>query len=75
MRYGELCDIEKQCNEVGYTLGKAKELVEKLHFGLNICHIHGILTDGEYDKALKRLNKMVGEKTVPLPKVGETDAE
>ena len=73
MRYGALYDIEKQCNEAGYTLGKAKELIEKLHFGLNICHIHGILTDGEYDKALNRLNKMVGEKAVPLPKEDSDD--
>lgn len=73
MRFGAMCDIEQQCNEAGYTLGKAKELIDKLHFGLNICHIHGILTDGEYSKVLNRLNKMIGEKAVPLK--GDSDAE
>ena len=72
MRYGALCDIEEQCNEVGYTLGDKKELIDKLHFGLNICHIHGILSDREYDMALKRLNKMVGKYAVSLEKVTES---
>ena len=66
MMYGALHDIEQQCNEQGYTLGDKKDLIDKLHFGLNICHIHSVLTDGEYSKALSRLNKLVGKYTVKL---------
>ena len=71
MRYGALCDVEKQCNEAGYTLGDKKKLINELHFGLNICRIHGILNDREYDMALKRLNNMVGKYAVRLEKVTE----
>ena len=66
MYYGALHDIEEQCNEKGYTLGNKKELVDKLHFGLNICHIHSVLTDSEYDRALARLNKLVGKYAKPI---------
>ena len=65
MYYGAMCDIEAQLNEKGYTLSEKKELVDKLHFGLVINHIHGILTDGEYNKALARLNKQVGKYATP----------
>lgn len=61
MNYGALYNIESQLNEKGYTLGDNKEIIEKIHYGLNLCHIHGILTSKEWDNGLKRLNKMVGE--------------
>ena len=66
-----MCDIEEQLNGVGYTLGEKRELIDKLHFGLNICHIHSVLSDGEYNKALERLNKLVGKYAVPAEE-GET---
>lgn len=66
MMYGVLWQIEPQLNQIGFTLGDKKELAEKLHFSLNICHIHRILTDGEYNKALDRLNKFVGENAIPI---------
>ena len=73
MMYGALWQIEPQLNEAGYTLGDKMELADKLHFGLNVCYIHGILTDGEYNKALDRLNKFVGKNAVPMgpPKEGK----
>lgn len=61
MHYGAMCDIEAQLNEKGYTLGEKKELIDKLHFGLVINYIHGTLTEGEYSRALARLNKQVGK--------------
>ena len=64
--YGVMWRIEPQLNKAGFTLGSKKELAEKLHFGLNICHIHSILTDVEYNKALDRLNKFVGENAIPI---------
>ena len=66
MMYGVLWQIEPQLNEKGYTMGEQRELAEKLHFSLNVCHIHQILTDGEYNKALDRLNKFVVKNAVPL---------
>lgn len=71
MRYGTLCGIEEQYNEVGYGLGGKKKLINKLYVGLNRCHSHGILSDREYDMALKRLNKMAGECAVRLDEVTE----
>ncbi len=66
MWYGALYKLEEQCNKAGYTLGKYKDIAEKIHFGLNAAHIHGIMTDGEWDKALKRLNKKIGEWAEPM---------
>ena len=71
MRYGALCNIEEQLNDQGYTLGNNKELINKMHFGLNICHIHGILSDSEYRKALERLNKMIGKIAVKAEEMTE----
>ena len=67
MMYGALWQIEPQLNEKGYTMGEKRELAEKLHFSLNVCHIHQILTDGEYSKALDRLNKFIAKNAMPLP--------
>lgn len=71
MRYGALCDIEERCNEVGYGLDGKKKLINKLYVGLNRCHIHGILSDREFDMALKRLNEMAVECAVRLEEVTE----
>lgn len=58
--HGALCDdYEKQANEQGYTLGKYAETAKKLGFGLVINHVHGILTDSMYDKALQKLQKEI----------------
>jgi len=68
MRFGAMCDIEEQCNAEGYTLGDKKELVDKLHFGLVINHIYGLLTEKEYDSALRKLNKLIGKYAVRIEK-------
>jgi len=68
MYYGALYNIEEQCNQQGYTLGEKKELIETLHHDINMCHIHGILTDAEWSKAIARLNKLVGKYAVKMPK-------
>lgn len=56
--HGALCDdYETQANEQGFTFGDKKDFVQKTGFGLISSHIHNILTDSEYEKALKRFNK------------------
>lgn len=70
MNYGALHDIEEQLNEHGYTLGEMKDLIDTLHHDLNMCHIHGILTDSEWSKGLGRLNKLVGKYAIKLVKEG-----
>ena len=65
--HGALCDsYEKQANEQGLTLGKDKELLEKLGFCVVMCHIHGLLTESRYDEALKRLQKKIVKSLKPL---------
>ena len=58
--HGALADpYEKQAREQGFTLGDKAELMDKLGFWLSICHVHGVLTDAEYKRALQRLNKKI----------------
>ena len=65
--HGALADpYEKQAREQGFTLGDKAELMDKLGFGLNICHVHGVLTDAEYNKALQRLNKKIVSNLKPF---------
>lgn len=55
--HGALCeDYEIQANRQGFTFGDSAEFVQKLGFGLVACYVHGILTESEYQKALKRFN-------------------
>jgi hypothetical protein len=65
--YGALSKaLEEQAIEQGYTLGDRAETLEKLAYGLVLNHIHGILTDSAYDKALQRLHKKVVSQCKPL---------
>ena len=58
--HGALCDkLEKQANEQGFTFGKDKKFVQMVEDGLIAAHIHGCITDGEYDKILSRFQKKV----------------
>lgn len=67
--HGALSDpYEQQANEQGFTLGEEKELLEKLGFSLVLAHIHGLLPDGEYSKALARLQKKLVRALRPLNK-------
>lgn len=66
--HGALCDpYEQQANEQGYTLGEEKVLLEKLGFYIVFCRIHGLLTDSQYDAALKKLQKKLVKALKPLP--------
>lgn len=65
--HGALCDdYEKQANEQGFTLGYKREFIQNISFGLIASHIHGILTDSEYNKALKRFNKYIVRSLIKL---------
>lgn len=58
--HGALSDsYEKQANEQGFTFGKYAEWVQKVGFGLICAHIHGCITDAEYDKILRRFQKKI----------------
>lgn len=50
---------EKQANEQGYTFGEEAEFVEKIGFGLVAAHIHGAITENEYDKIIQRFQKKI----------------
>ena len=66
--HGALCDpYEKQANDQGFTLWKERERLEKLGFSLVYCHIHDVLTDSQYDAALKKLQKQLIKALKPLP--------
>jgi hypothetical protein len=70
--HGALSDsYEKQANAQGFTFGDKAELVEKVGFGLVCAHIHGCITDNEYDKILQRFQKKVLSKNLkPLESEG-----
>lgn len=60
IHHGALADpYEKQVNKYGFTYGEHTEFVEKIGFGLVCAHIHGCITDSEYDKILQRFQKKV----------------
>ncbi len=64
-RHGALCDdYEKQANDQGYTFGDKAEFVQKVGFGLVAAHIHGLITDGEYDRILRRFQKKMITKWI-----------
>ena len=58
--HGALCDsYEEQANKQGFTFGEDAEWVQKVGFGIVCAHIHGCITDGEYDKILQRFQKKI----------------
>lgn len=73
--HGLMADLyEEQANEQGYTFGEKADFVEQVGFGLVCAHIHGCITDSEYDKILKRFqNKILVKNLKPLDTV--TDKE
>lgn len=50
---------EKQANEQGYTFGDKAEWIQKVAFGIICGHIHGVITDSEYDRILQRFQKKI----------------
>jgi len=66
--YGALCEpIEDQLNKQGFTLGKERELIEKLHNAYLMLIFH-LLTDSQQDSILKKLHKKVMSKIKPITK-------
>lgn len=60
INHGALADsYEKQMNQYGFTYGEYSEWVENIGFGLVCAHIHGCITDSEYDKILQRFQKNI----------------
>jgi hypothetical protein len=58
--HGALSDsYEKQANDQGFTFGKDAKWVQEVGFGLVCAHIHGCITDGEYDKILRRFQQKI----------------
>ena len=58
--HGALADTyEEQANAQGYTLGDQAEWVEKVAFGIICGHIHGIITDSEYDRIMQKFQKKI----------------
>ena len=58
--HGALCDsYEEQANKQGFTFGEDAEWVQEVGFGIVCAHIHGCITDGEYDKILQRFQKKI----------------
>ena len=66
--HGALGDpYEDQARAQGFTLGNKAEFVQKVGFGLIAAHIHGVVTDKEYDKILQRFQKkMITKNLKPL---------
>lgn len=58
--HGALSDpYEEQANRQGYTLGDDRERLEELGESLTYCWIQDVLTDSQYDAALKKLQKQL----------------
>lgn len=60
---------EEQANRQGYTFGDKADFAEKVGFGIVAAHIHGCITDSEYDKILRRFQTKIITKN--LKKVSE----
>lgn len=71
--HGALSDTyEEQANAQGYTLGDHAEFAQNVGFGLVAAHIHGCITDSEYDKILQRFQKKILVKNLkPLEERNE----
>lgn len=58
--HGALSDTyEEQANKQGLTFGDKAEWIQNIGFGLICAHIHGCITDAEYDKILQRFQKKI----------------
>lgn len=58
--HGALVDTyEEQANKQGCTFGDNADFVQKVGFGLTAAHIHGCITDSEYDRILRRFQTKI----------------
>jgi len=63
--HGALCEsYEEQANAQGFTFGDKAEWIEKVGYGLICAHIHGCITDSEYDKILHRFQTKILIKNI-----------
>ena len=64
--FGAFADpLEVQANDQGWTFGDKAELFERLHSGLIINHVHGIITLSTYQKGIEKLYKKMTEAMKP----------
>lgn len=60
IHHGALAEpYEDQVKKYGLTYGEKKQFVEGVGFGIVAAHIHGCITDSEYDKILRRFQKNI----------------
>ena len=72
--HGALSDsYEEQANAQGFTFGDKAEFVEKVGFGLVVAHIHGCITDSEYNKILQRFQQKILVKFLKRMEVEHDD--
>lgn len=72
--HGALADpYEFQANEQGYTFGKKRQFVQDVAFGLVAAHIHGCITDKEYDRILSRFQQKILIKNLKPLKKGDAE--
>jgi len=62
---------EEQANKQGFTFGDKAKWVQEMGFGLVCAHIHGCITDAEYNKILQRFQRKILVKN--LRKIQETE--
>lgn len=65
--FGAMSDtLEAQVNHSGYTLGKDANRLEKIKNARAMLFLHGILTDSENEKIIKRISSKVEKALTPL---------
>ena len=64
---GALADpLEEQLNNQGLTLGDNAQRLEEDATAITRCRIRGLITEGESEKARKRLMKYIKQAVKPL---------
>ena len=64
--YGFLADkFEKQANSQGFTLGKEAKRLQKLGDALVLCWMNNLITDAQYNAALKKLQMQIIKELKP----------
>lgn len=70
--HGALTDsYEAQANMQGFTFGENADFVERVGFGLVAAHIHGCITNAEYDRILKRFQQKILMECIKKMEVDE----
>ncbi len=73
--HGVLADsYEEQANKQGFTLGGMATFAQDVGYGLVAAHVHGCITDSEYDRILQRFQKKILVKNL-RPMKGRENAD